>query len=66
MHQVRFIIPLLGIFCIAGARVSDKKMVPPPGAKPGGNYSHGILIDGTRVISAQGGKYAACKDFNRL
>jgi 2-iminobutanoate/2-iminopropanoate deaminase len=61
MRQLIFIIPLLGIFCIAGARVSDKKIVLPPGAKPGGNYSQGILIDGTLYISGQGGEDAAGK-----
>ena len=33
----------------------------PPGAKPGGNYSPGILIDGTLYISGQGGEDAAGK-----
>jgi 2-iminobutanoate/2-iminopropanoate deaminase len=61
MRQLIFIIPLLGIFCIAGARVSDKKIVLPPGTKPGGNYSQGILIDGTLYISGQGGEDAAGK-----
>ena len=33
----------------------------PPGAKPGGNYSQGILIDGTLYVSGQGGEDAAGK-----
>jgi len=61
MRQLIFIIPLLGIFSITGARVSDKKIVLPPGAKPGGNNSQGILIDGTLYISGQGGEDAAGK-----
>ena len=40
---------------------ADKKIVMPPGAKPGGNYSPGILIDGTLYISGQGGEDAAGK-----
>jgi enamine deaminase RidA (YjgF/YER057c/UK114 family) len=31
------------------------------GTKPSGNYSQGILIDGTLYISGQGGKDAAGK-----
>jgi 2-iminobutanoate/2-iminopropanoate deaminase len=61
MRQLVIVILLLGIFCIAGARVSDKKIVLPPGAKPGGNYSQGILSDGTLYISGQGGEDAAGK-----
>lgn len=61
MRQLISLIPLLGIFGIAGARVSDKKIVLPPTAKPGGNYSQGILIDGTLYISGQGGEDAAGK-----
>ena len=33
----------------------------PPHSKPGGNYSQGILIDGTLYISGQGGEDAAGK-----
>jgi len=34
----------------------DKKIISPPGTKPGGNYSQGILADGTLYISGQGGE----------
>jgi len=61
MRHLIFIIPLLGMFCLAGARVSDRKIILPPGAKPGGNYSQGILIDGTLYISGQGGEDPAGK-----
>ena len=33
----------------------------PPGAKPGGNYSQGILTDGTLYISGQAGEDASGK-----
>src|SRR6476620_7731992 len=39
----------------------DKKIISPPGTKPGGNYSQGILTDGTLYISGQGGEDAAGK-----
>ena len=34
----------------------DKKIILPEGAKPGGNYSPGILVDGTLYVSGQGGE----------
>jgi 2-iminobutanoate/2-iminopropanoate deaminase len=37
---------------------SDKKVILPPGAKPSGNWSHGILVDGTLYISGMGGEDA--------
>ena len=37
---------------------SDKKVILPPGAKPSGNWSHGILLDGTLYISGMGGEDA--------
>jgi hypothetical protein len=43
MRQVIVIIPLPGIFC----HVLHKKIVLPPGAKLGGNYSQGLVINGT-------------------
>jgi 2-iminobutanoate/2-iminopropanoate deaminase len=52
---------LLNVLCAGLAFGADKKVVMPPGAKPGGNYSPGILIDGTLYISGQGGEDAAGK-----
>jgi 2-iminobutanoate/2-iminopropanoate deaminase len=51
---------LLTLFC-AGMAFADKKIIFPPGAKPGGNYSQGILTDGTLYISGQAGEDAAGK-----
>jgi 2-iminobutanoate/2-iminopropanoate deaminase len=49
-------------FLYAGLAVAgEKKIVSPPGTKPGGNYSQGILIDGTLYISGQGGEDASGK-----
>jgi len=37
-------------------RSSDKKIIRPPGTKPGGNFSQGILTGGTLFISGQAGE----------
>jgi len=37
---------------------SDKKVILPPGAKPSGKWSHGILLGGTLYISGMGGEDA--------
>jgi len=52
------------LFVLVGSGVSlcaDRKIILPPGAKPGGNYSQGILIDDTLFISGQGGEDATGK-----
>lgn len=36
----------------------DKKVILPSGAKPSGNWSYGILADGTLYISGMGGEDA--------
>ena len=40
---------------------TDKKIILPPGAKPGGNFSQGILVGDTLYISGQAGEDAAGK-----
>ena len=37
---------------------TEKRVIYPPGAKPGGNWSYGILTDGTLYISGMGGEDA--------
>ena len=54
-------IVLLNLLSAGLAFGADKKIIMPPGSKPGGNYSPGILIDGTLYISGQGGEDAAGK-----
>jgi 2-iminobutanoate/2-iminopropanoate deaminase len=61
MRQSKVVIALLGLFCSGVAFGADKKIISPPGTKPGGNYSQDILIDGTLYISGQGGEDAAGK-----
>ena len=55
------VVSLLALFCAGLMFGADKKIISPPGTKPGGNYSQGILIDGTLYISGQGGEDAAGK-----
>ncbi len=40
---------------------AEKTIISPPGTKPGGNYSQGILVDGTLYVSGQAGEDAAGK-----
>lgn len=47
---------LLAVFGAGASLAAEKKIVSPPGTKPGGNYSQGILIDGTLFISGQSGE----------
>jgi 2-iminobutanoate/2-iminopropanoate deaminase len=48
----------LVLLCAGLALAAEKRIVRPPGSKPGGNYSPGILVDGTLYISGQGGEDA--------
>jgi enamine deaminase RidA (YjgF/YER057c/UK114 family) len=50
---------LLAVVCAIVAVAADKKIISPPGTKPGGNYSQGILTDGTLYVSGQGGEDSA-------
>jgi 2-iminobutanoate/2-iminopropanoate deaminase len=48
----------LVLLCGGLALAAQKQIVRPTGTKPGGNYSPGILVDGTLYISGQGGEDA--------
>ena len=61
MHTPKWTIVVLVILFAAPAVGADKKIIVPPGTKPGGNYSQGILIDGTLYVSGQGGEDASGK-----
>lgn len=56
MRQAGIVVTLLTLLWSSAASSSEKRIILPPGAKPGGNYSQGILIDGTLYISGQGGE----------
>jgi 2-iminobutanoate/2-iminopropanoate deaminase len=61
MHTSKWTIVVLVILLAAPAFGADKKIIVPPGTKPGGNYSQGILSDGTLYVSGQGGEDASGK-----
>ena len=61
MRRSTVFIVLLNLIFAGVAFGEEKKIVMPPGAKPGGNYSPGILVDETIYISGQGGEDAAGK-----
>ena len=58
MRKATITIALLSFFSTGVAFGAQKKIILPPGAKPSGNYSQGILTDGTLYISGQGGEEA--------
>jgi 2-iminobutanoate/2-iminopropanoate deaminase len=48
------------VFLCAGlALAAEKRIIRPTGTKPGGNFSPGILVDGTLYVSGQGGEDAS-------
>ena len=49
------------VCCSALGVSADGQVIRPPGTKPGGNFSPGILVDGTLYISGQGGEDATGK-----
>jgi 2-iminobutanoate/2-iminopropanoate deaminase len=51
-------IVLLVLMGLAPPPAPQKKVIYPPGAKAGGNWSYGILADGTLYISGMGGEDA--------
>jgi len=44
------------VLCSGLAFGGEKQIIRPQGTKPGGNYSPGILVDGTLYVSGQGGE----------
>ncbi len=61
MHTKNLTIAVMALLLAAPAFAADRKIIVPPGTKPGGNYSQGILIEGTLYISGQAGEDAAGK-----
>ena len=61
MRKSTVAIVVLNLLFAGLAFGADKTIILPPGAKPGGNYSPGILTDGTLYISGQAGEDAAGK-----
>jgi 2-iminobutanoate/2-iminopropanoate deaminase len=54
----RFLITMLALTTLAALPVvaAEKRIITPPGAKAGGNFSQGVLIDGTLYVSGQAGE----------
>jgi 2-iminobutanoate/2-iminopropanoate deaminase len=46
------------VLTTGAARGTERQLILPEGAKPGGNYSPGILVGDTLYISGQGGEDA--------
>jgi 2-iminobutanoate/2-iminopropanoate deaminase len=61
MRPSKIVFALLVLLRAETAFGVDKKIISPPGTKPGGNYSQGILVDGTLYVSGQGGDDATGK-----
>jgi len=49
----------LVLLCTSLTLSAEMKIIRPQGAKPGGSWSHGILVDGTLYISGMGGEDSA-------
>ena len=47
---------LLTLCCAAATAGAEHQIIRPKGTAPGGNYSPGILVDGTLYISGQAGE----------
>jgi 2-iminobutanoate/2-iminopropanoate deaminase len=60
MKTLTVSVALIGL-CAGLAFGADKTVIRPPGAEPGGAWSHGILVDGTLYVSGMGGEDAAGK-----
>ena len=58
MHKLTVAAVLLTFVCAGLLSGAGKKIIVPPGGKPGGNYSQGILIDGVLYVSGQAGEDA--------
>jgi 2-iminobutanoate/2-iminopropanoate deaminase len=46
------------LLCASVAFAADKRVVIPAGAKPSGNWSYGMLVDGTLYVSGMAGEDA--------
>ena len=58
LARIATIITLL-LLCTGLTTGAERKVILPAGAKPGGPYSPGILVDGTLYISGQSGEDAS-------
>jgi len=57
LKRLGYIVTLV-VLCAGMVFGANKQIIYPKGAKPGGNFSPGILVDGTLFISGQAGEDA--------
>ena len=50
------LVATLTVLCAGFASAAERQIIRPKGTAPGGNYSPGILVDGTLYISGQAGE----------
>jgi 2-iminobutanoate/2-iminopropanoate deaminase len=46
---------VLALVLASTVLAADKQIIRPPGAKPSGNWSYGVLVDGTLYVSGMAG-----------
>ena len=64
MHHLPKALSMTVTLLLLGANIvlgGERRIILPSGAKPGGNYSPGILLDGTLYVSGQGGEDSSGK-----
>jgi 2-iminobutanoate/2-iminopropanoate deaminase len=60
IKPILYAVVLVSMLVVPQVR-TEKKVILPPGAKPSGNWSYGILADGTLYVSGMGGEDASGK-----
>lgn len=60
LNPILSVLMLISVFASPAIR-TEKKLIYPPGTKAGGNYTPGILMDGTLYVSGQLGLDASGK-----
>ena len=55
LKRIASALTVVGV-CAGLALGAEKRIIRPAGVPPSGNWSHGILVDGTLYISGQGGE----------
>jgi len=55
------LIAILFCFSFGSEQTKQKKIILPPGSNPSGNWSPGILVNGTLYVAGMGGEDAAGK-----
>ena len=56
---------IVTLAALPAAAAEQKRIITPPGAKPGGNFSQGVLIDGTLYVVWPGWRGQGREDSRR-